>query len=102
MEFMAKILLVEDNEMNRDMLTRRLVRQGFEVCCAVDGPEGVRMAETERPAVILTSNTAVKTYLDSSVVTVEHGSLAGLAGADGLKAVTAFAASDQAASKAMR
>ena len=50
---MAKILLVEDNEMNRDMLTRRLCRQGFEVCCAVDGPEGVRMAESERPALIL-------------------------------------------------
>ena len=55
-------------------------------------------SETERAAVILTSNTAVKTYLDSSVVTVEHGSLAGLAGADGLKAVTAFAANDQASS----
>jgi CheY-like chemotaxis protein len=50
---MPKILLVEDNEMNRDMLTRRLARQGFEVCCAVDGPEGVRMAETEHPEVIL-------------------------------------------------
>ena len=50
---MTKILLVEDNEMNRDMLTRRLTRQGFEVCCAVDGPEGVRMAESERPSLIL-------------------------------------------------
>jgi CheY-like chemotaxis protein len=50
---MPKILLVEDNEMNRDMLTRRLVRHGFEVCCAIDGPEGVRMAESERPALIL-------------------------------------------------
>ncbi|MDB5445333.1 MAG: two-component system response regulator [Phenylobacterium sp.] len=50
---MPKILLVEDNEMNRDMLTRRLTRQGFEVCCAVDGPEGVRMAESERPQLIL-------------------------------------------------
>ena len=50
---MTKILLVEDNEMNRDMLTRRLTRHGFEVCCAPDGPSGVRMSEEERPAVIL-------------------------------------------------
>ena len=50
---MTKILLVEDNEMNRDMLTRRLARHGFEVCCAPDGPTGVRMAEEERPALIL-------------------------------------------------
>ena len=50
---MPKILLVEDNEMNRDMLTRRLVRQGFEVCCAPDGPSGVAMAESERPDLIL-------------------------------------------------
>jgi len=50
---MTKILLVEDNEMNRDMLTRRLTRQGFEVCCAPDGPTGVAMAESEQPHVIL-------------------------------------------------
>ena len=50
---MPKILLVEDNEMNRDMLTRRLNRQGFEVCCAPDGPTGVAMAESERPDLIL-------------------------------------------------
>jgi len=50
---MPKILLVEDNEMNRDMLTRRLQRQGFEVCCAPDGPTGVAMAESERPDLIL-------------------------------------------------
>lgn len=50
---MTKILLVEDNEMNRDMLTRRLSRHGFEVCCAPDGPSGVRMSEEEMPAVIL-------------------------------------------------
>ena len=50
---MPKILLVEDNEMNRDMLTRRLERQGFEVCCAPDGPTGVAMAESERPDLIL-------------------------------------------------
>jgi CheY-like chemotaxis protein len=50
---MTKILLVEDNEMNRDMLTRRLVRQGFVVCCAPDGPSGVKMAEDEMPDLIL-------------------------------------------------
>jgi CheY-like chemotaxis protein len=50
---MAKILLVEDNEMNRDMLGRRLQRQGFAVCFAVDGPSGVAMAASERPDLIL-------------------------------------------------
>ena len=50
---MAKILLVEDNEMNRDMLSRRLARRGFEVVVAVDGREGVAAAERESPDVIL-------------------------------------------------
>ena len=50
---MTKILLVEDNEMNRDMLTRRLQRQGFTVVCAIDGPKGVAMASGENPDVIL-------------------------------------------------
>jgi CheY-like chemotaxis protein len=50
---MHKILLVEDNEMNRDMLTRRLQRHGFSVCCACDGVEGVAMAATEAPDLIL-------------------------------------------------
>src|SRR6516164_6661249 len=50
---MHKILLVEDNEMNRDMLTRRLQRQGFMVCCAVDGAAGVAMAASEMPDLIL-------------------------------------------------
>jgi CheY-like chemotaxis protein len=50
---MAKILLVEDNEMNRDMLGRRLQRQGFTVCFAVDGPQGVAMAGSEKPDLIL-------------------------------------------------
>lgn len=50
---MTKILLVEDNEMNRDMLSRRLVRKGFEVVMAVDGGEAVNMAESERPDLIL-------------------------------------------------
>jgi CheY-like chemotaxis protein len=50
---MAKILLVEDNEMNRDMLTRRLERKGFVVCSAPDGPTGVAMTLSERPDLIL-------------------------------------------------
>ncbi len=50
---MPKILLVEDNEMNRDMLSRRLVRRGYEVVMACDGQEGVRMAHAEKPDLIL-------------------------------------------------
>jgi CheY-like chemotaxis protein len=50
---MAKILLVEDNEMNRDMLSRRLERKGFQIVMAVDGGQGVAMAQTEAPDVIL-------------------------------------------------
>jgi two-component system cell cycle response regulator DivK len=50
---MPKILLVEDNEMNRDMLSRRLTRNGFEVVIAVDGQQGVALATSERPDVIL-------------------------------------------------
>ncbi|HZR73531.1 response regulator [Bradyrhizobium sp.] len=50
---MHKILLVEDNEMNRDMLTRRLQRHGFSVCCAIDGASGVAMAASEAPDLIL-------------------------------------------------
>jgi CheY-like chemotaxis protein len=50
---MPKILLVEDNEMNRDMLSRRLVRSGFEVVMAVDGQQGVTMAASEAPDLIL-------------------------------------------------
>ena len=49
----VKILLVEDNEMNRDMLSRRLLRNGFEVVMAVDGQQAVDMAASENPAVIL-------------------------------------------------
>jgi CheY-like chemotaxis protein len=48
-----KILIVEDNPANRDMLMRRLQRQGFDVCVAVDGPDGVRMAAAEIPNLIL-------------------------------------------------
>ena len=50
---MAKILLVEDNEMNRDMLSRRLIRRGFDVAIAVDGAQGVDMAVSESPDLIL-------------------------------------------------
>ncbi len=50
---MAKILLVEDNEMNRDMLSRRLQRKGYEVVIAVDGGEGVAMAHSQTPDLIL-------------------------------------------------
>ena len=50
---MAKILLIEDNEMNRDMLTRRLERRGFQVVSAVDGRAGVSLGETEAPDLIL-------------------------------------------------
>ncbi len=50
---MTKILLVEDNEMNRDMLGRRLQRNGFTVCFAVDGPSGVAGAASEMPDLIL-------------------------------------------------
>lgn len=50
---MARILLVEDNELNRDMLSRRLVRRGYEVEIAVDGKEGLRMAGAVAPDLIL-------------------------------------------------
>ena len=50
---MSKILLVEDNEMNRDMLSRRLIKRGFDVVIAVDGAEGVELAQSESPALIL-------------------------------------------------
>ncbi len=50
---MPKILLVEDNELNRDMLTRRLERRSFEVVIATDGEQGVERARSERPDLIL-------------------------------------------------
>ena len=50
---MPRILLVEDNEMNRDMLSRRLKRRGYEVVIAVDGATGVAMAKSEAPDLIL-------------------------------------------------
>lgn len=50
---MAKILLVEDNEMNRDMLSKRLQRRGYDVVLAVDGSQGVELATSEAPDLIL-------------------------------------------------
>ncbi|MFZ4683233.1 MAG: response regulator [Terrimicrobiaceae bacterium] len=50
---MPKILLVEDNEMNRDMLSRRLTRRGYEVVMAADGQEGVNLAASAAPDVVL-------------------------------------------------
>ena len=50
---MTKVLLVEDNEMNRDMLSRRLIRRGFQVVFAMDGQQGIDLARSERPDVIL-------------------------------------------------
>ena len=53
MKSMFKILLVEDNEMNRDMLARRLERKGYEMVIAIDGQEAVRMAQSLTPDLIL-------------------------------------------------
>ena len=50
---MPKILLVEDNEMNRDMLSRRLIRRGYDVAIALDGEQGLAMARSESPSLIL-------------------------------------------------
>ena len=50
---MPKVLLVEDNEMNRDMLSRRLRRRGFDVVIAIDGAQGVAMSKTEAPDIVL-------------------------------------------------
>jgi two-component system cell cycle response regulator DivK len=50
---MTKVLLVEDNEMNRDMLSRRLTRRGFQVVFAMDGQQGIDLARSERPDIII-------------------------------------------------
>jgi CheY-like chemotaxis protein len=50
---MAKILLVEDNEMNRDMLSRRLMRKGYEISIAINGEQGIATAQAELPDLIL-------------------------------------------------
>jgi two-component system, cell cycle response regulator DivK len=50
---MATILIVEDNELNRDMLSRRLIRRGYEIVMAVDGEEGIAAAKSNNPDLIL-------------------------------------------------
>lgn len=50
---MSKILLIEDNEMNRDMLSRRLERKGHEVLIAIDGLQGIELAQSQNPDLIL-------------------------------------------------
>jgi two-component system cell cycle response regulator DivK len=70
----AKILLVEDNELNRDMLMRRLTRRGFEVVVAVDGGEGIEMAQSAAPDLIL---------LDMSLPVVDGWEVAGRLKAQG-------------------
>ena len=70
---MARILLVEDNEMNRDMLSRRLVRRGFEVIMAVDGRQGVDMALSQSPELVL---------LDMSLPVVDGWTAAGMLKSD--------------------
>jgi two-component system cell cycle response regulator DivK len=50
---MSKVLLVEDNEMNRDMLSRRLERRGYQIVMALDGQQGVDLARSEKPDLIL-------------------------------------------------
>jgi CheY-like chemotaxis protein len=50
---MARLLIVEDNELNRDMLSRRLIRRGYEILLAVDGVQGVAMAREQQPDLIL-------------------------------------------------
>ncbi len=80
---MAKILLVEDNEMNRDMLSRRLIRKGFEVVVAVDGQQGVDMASSETPDIIL---------LDMSLPVMDGWTAAGhLKGNDATRAIPILA-----------
>jgi two-component system cell cycle response regulator DivK len=80
---MAKILLVEDNEMNRDMLSRRLERRGYQIVIAVDGAEGVAMARSEKPDLIL---------LDMSLPVLDGWEAARqLKGADGTKGIPIIA-----------
>jgi len=66
---MSKLLLIEDNEMNRDMLARRLQRRGYEVIVAIDGQEGIEVANRERPDLIL---------LDMSLPVLDGWSAAGV------------------------
>ena len=50
---MTKILLVEDNEMNKDMLSRRLIKKGYDIVFAMDGQEAIDMAKSEMPDIVL-------------------------------------------------
>ena len=80
---MTKVLLVEDNEMNRDMLSRRLQRKGFEVAIAVDGQAGVDMATSESPDIIL---------MDLSLPIMDGWTAAGeLKGSEATKAIPIIA-----------
>ena len=80
---MARILLVEDNEMNRDMLSRRLQRRGYTVLIAVDGQQGLDMAIAEKPDLIL---------LDMSLPVLDGWEVAKrLKSDDGLKAMPVIA-----------
>lgn len=80
---MPKLLLVEDNEMNRDMLSRRLIKKGFEVVMAVDGKQGLDMATSETPELIL---------LDMSLPVMDGWEVAGhLKADDNLKAIPVIA-----------
>ena len=62
------ILLIEDNELNRDMLKRRLERKKYKVICALDGQEGLKMAQIEKPDIIL---------MDLSLPIIDGWALAG-------------------------
>jgi CheY-like chemotaxis protein len=80
---MPKLLLVEDNEMNRDMLSRRLLKKGFEVVMAVDGKQGLDMATSEAPELIL---------LDMSLPVMDGWEVAGhLKSDDNLKNIPVIA-----------
>jgi CheY-like chemotaxis protein len=80
---MPKLLLVEDNEMNRDMLSRRLLKKGFEVVMAVDGKQGLDMATSETPELIL---------LDMSLPVMDGWEVAGhLKADDNLKNIPVIA-----------
>jgi CheY-like chemotaxis protein len=80
---MSKLLLVEDNEMNRDMLSRRLIKKGFEVVMAVDGKQGLDMATSEAPELIL---------LDMSLPVMDGWEVAGhLKADDNLKSIPVIA-----------
>ena len=80
---MPKLLLVEDNEMNRDMLSRRLIKKGFEVVMAFDGKQGLDMATSETPELIL---------LDMSLPVMDGWEVAGhLKADDNLKDIPVIA-----------